>query len=109
MAEYLARGSLDAESALWLRDAVLSDRLPRKQGDAARKLSPYQYGHAFWSYLGNRFGDEVVEKALKPDKKHRRLQDRMRYATGEDLDTLHVEWRAQRVPRLWRTAWYRSP
>jgi Tol biopolymer transport system component len=93
MAEYLARGSSDAESELWLRDAVRTDRLPRKQGEAARKLSPYQYGHAFWSYLGNRFGDTVVEKALKPDKKHRRLQDRMRYATGVDLETLHVEWR----------------
>jgi Tol biopolymer transport system component len=93
MAEYLARGSVDAESELWLRDAVRTDRLPRKQGEAARKLSPYQYGHAFWSYLGNRFGDQVIEKALKPDKKHRRLQDRMRYATGADLDTLHVEWR----------------
>ncbi len=93
MAEYLARGSADAESGLWLRDVVRTDRLPSKQGEAARNLSPYQYGHAFWSYLGNRFGDQVVEKALKPDKKHRRLADRMRYATGVDLETLHVEWR----------------
>jgi Tol biopolymer transport system component len=93
MAEYLARGSADVESGLWLRDAVRTDRLPRKQSDAARQLSPYQYGHAFWSYLGNRFGDQVVEKALKPDKKHRRFADRMRYATGVDLDALHVEWR----------------
>ena len=30
MAEYLSRGSLDSESSLWLRDAVLSDRLPEK-------------------------------------------------------------------------------
>jgi Tol biopolymer transport system component len=94
MAEYLARGSADAEAGLWLRDVVRSDRLPRKQSDAARQLSPYQYGHAFWSYLGHRFGDEVVEKALKPDKKHRRLPDRMRFATGMDLDTLHADWRA---------------
>jgi len=93
MAEYLARGSADAEAALWLRDVVQSDRLPRKQSDTARRLSPYQYGHAFWSYLGNRFGDQVVEKALKPDKKHRRLVDRMRYATGMDLETLHADWR----------------
>jgi Tol biopolymer transport system component len=93
MAEYLARGSADAEAGLWLRDVVRSDRLPRKQSEAARELSPYQYGHAFWSYLGNRFGDEILEKALKPDKKHRRLADRMRYATGLDLDTLHADWR----------------
>jgi Tol biopolymer transport system component len=99
MAEYLARGSSDAESELWLRDAVQSDRVPRTQGDAARRLSPYQYGHAFWSYLGHRFGDEVVEKALKPDKKHRRLRDRMRSATGVDLDTLHADWRASAYQR----------
>lgn len=94
MAEYLARGTLDAESGLWLRDAVLSERVPRREKDAARKLSPYQYGHAFWSYLGHRFGDDVVERALKPDKKSRRIKDRMRYATGLDLDTLYADWRA---------------
>ena len=93
MAEYLSRGSLDRESSLWLRDAVLSDRVPRKQGAAARELSPYLYGHAFWAYLGGRFGDDVVEKALKPGKKQRRLKDRMRYATGEDLDALYRGWR----------------
>jgi Tol biopolymer transport system component len=94
MAEYLARGSADAESALWLRDVVRSGRLPHTQSDAARQLSPYQYGHAFWAYLGDRFGDEVVVKALKPDKKHRRLKDRMRYATGMELDTLYTDWRS---------------
>lgn len=93
MAEYLARGTADIEAGLWLRDVVQSDRLPRKHADAARQLSPYQYGYAFWSYLGHRFGDHVVEKALKPDKKHRRLADRMRYATGMDLETLHSDWR----------------
>ena len=78
MAEYLARGSADAEAGLWLRDAVRSERLPRRHRDAVRELSPYQYGHAFWSYLGQRFGDEVLEKALKPDKKHRKVDDRIR-------------------------------
>jgi Tol biopolymer transport system component len=95
IAEYLSRGSLDSESSLWLRDAVLSDHLPVKQGAAARELSPYLFGHAFWSYLGSRFGDDVVERALKPGKKQRRLRDRMRYATGEDLDALYDAWRLE--------------
>ena len=95
MAEYLARGSTDAEADLWLRDLVLSERVPRRHRDAVRQLSPYQYGHAFWSYLGRRFGDDVVEKALKPDKKHRKLADRMRAATGQDLETLHADWRSR--------------
>ncbi|RPI42317.1 MAG: hypothetical protein EHM59_18120, partial [Betaproteobacteria bacterium] len=93
MAEYLARGGSDPESQLWIRDVAASDRLPAKQGRAARLLSPYQYGHAFWSYLAGRFGDEVVEKALKPGKKQRKLNDRMRYATGLGLDELYAEWR----------------
>jgi Tol biopolymer transport system component len=93
MAEYLSRGTLDGESSLWLRDAVLSDRIPRQQSTAAREFSPYLYGHAFWSYLGGRFGDEVVEKALKPGRKQRRMKDRIRHATGHDLDELYAGWR----------------
>ena len=98
MAEYLSRGSLDSESSLWLRDAVLNDRVPKKQSVAAREMSPYLYGHAFWSYLGGRFGDAVVEKALKPVKKQRRVKDRMVYATGESLEVLFDDWR-QHVSR----------
>ena len=93
MAEYLSRGSLDNESSLWLRDAALTDRIPAKQGTAARELSPYLYGHAFWAYLGGRFGDDVIQKALKPGKKQRRLKDRMVHATGQELDALYEEWR----------------
>jgi Tol biopolymer transport system component len=93
MAEYLSRGSLEPDSSLWLRDAVLSGRLPEAVGTAARDLSPYLFGHAFWSYLGTRFGDDIVEQSLKPGKKQRRLKDRMRHATGEDLETLYRDWR----------------
>lgn len=93
LAEYLSRGSLDDESSLWLRDAVLNDSLPKTQAQAARELSPYLYGHAFWSYLGHRFGDHIVEKALKPNRKQRRLAHRIRHATGSELDQLFIEWR----------------
>jgi len=93
MAEYLSRGSLEPDSSLWLRDAVLSRRLPEETGEASRDLSPYMFGHAFWSYLGGRFGDDIVEKSLKPGRKQRRLKDRIRHATGEDLDTLYGDWR----------------
>jgi hypothetical protein len=92
MAEYLARGGIDAEASVWLRDAVISERLPQRQRDAARRLSPYQYGHAFWAYLAQRFGDEVLEKALKPGK-HRKFEARMRHATGLELDEVFADWR----------------
>jgi hypothetical protein len=100
MAEYLARGAADAEATLWLRDAVLSERLPRRERDAARRLSPYHYGHAFWSFLAERYGDRVVEKALKPARKKRKLKDRMQHATGAELDALFAEWRAHVVATI---------
>jgi Tol biopolymer transport system component len=94
MAEYLSKGPLTGASTLWARDAVLSGRLPEKMNAAARDLSPYLFGHAFWSYIGERFGDQSVEKALKPGRKQRRLKDRFRHATGAELDEVYREWRA---------------
>jgi len=94
MAEYLARGAVAGRSSLWIRDAVLSERLPEKIGGAASDLSPYLFGHSFWSYIGNRFGDGSVEKALKPGRKQRRLKDRIFHATGVELDGLYRDWRA---------------
>ncbi len=108
MAEYLARGATDAEATLWLRDAVASDRLPRRERDAARRLSPYQYGHAFWAYLAQRFGDEVVEKALKPGKSGK-TTDRMRYATGLELETLFADWRTAAVEAYGKPSGTTSP
>ena len=92
MAEYLARGASDTEAGRWLRDLVMSKRLPRREKDAARHLSPYHYGHAFWAYLAQRFGDEIIEKALKPGKRAG-LDDRMQYATGSGLEALYADWR----------------
>ena len=65
MAEYLSRGSLEPGGSLWLRDAVLSGRLPEGAGAAARDLSPYMFGHAFWSVprppLRRRHRRKIVE------------------------------------------------
>jgi Tol biopolymer transport system component len=93
MAEYLARGGSDTEASLWIRDVVWSDRLPSREREAARLFSPYQYGHAFWSYLAGRFGDEVLERSLKPTK-HGSVDDRMRQATGSSLERLYTDFLA---------------
>lgn len=92
MAEYLARGGSDSEASLWIRDVVWSDRLPEREREAARLFSPYQYGHAFWSYLAGRFGDEILERSLKPTK-HGSVDERMRQATGSSLERLYSDFR----------------
>lgn len=93
MAQYLALGSSDAETSMWLRDAVRSDLLPRREQDAARKFSPYRYGHALWAYLAGRFGDRIMADVLR-DGRSGALGRRLRSVTGIELQQLFDDWRA---------------
>ena len=64
MAEYLSLGPNDPHTAMWMRDAVLSERLPTIKELQDPKYFPYRYGQALWAYLGSRFGDNVVGNAM---------------------------------------------
>ena len=61
MAEYVSLGSDDPNTAMWLRSALLADSLPSVDELTTNpRLFPYRYGHAFWAYLGGRFGDDAL-------------------------------------------------
>jgi Tol biopolymer transport system component len=64
MAEYLSIGSVDAHTAVWLRDAALSERLPNIDDLDNPRFFPYRFGHAFWAYVGGRWGDAAVAQIL---------------------------------------------
>ena len=93
MAQYLALGSNDAETSMWLRDAVRSDLLPHREQEASRKFSPYRYGHALWAYVAGRFGDRVMGDVLR-DGRSGTLGRRLRNVTGIELQELFDDWRA---------------
>ena len=61
MAEYFSIGSVDAHTAMIIRDAVVQDDFPSLR-DMTRDFSynPYRYGHAFVAFLGRTWGDEVI-------------------------------------------------
>lgn len=66
MAEYLSLGSLDAHTAMWMRDAVINEDIPTiKDLSTSNKYFPYRYGHAFWAYLANTWGDSIVKLLFK--------------------------------------------
>jgi Tol biopolymer transport system component len=92
LAQYLSLGPSDGETAMWLRDAVRSDLLPQRQSEAARRFSPYRYGHAMWAYLAGRFGDRVIAEILKA-KEAGTFERRVKAVTGLDLETLFGDWR----------------
>lgn len=71
MAEYLSIGPADPQTAMWLRDAALNDKLPRIKNLNDPKYFPYRWGQAFWAYAAGRWGDQIVgaafERALSAD------------------------------------------
>src|SRR6266571_2114541 len=64
MAEYLSIGPVDPNTAMWLRDASRQEKLPSIDDLDNPKFFPYRWGHAFWAYVGGRWGDEVIRQML---------------------------------------------
>jgi Tol biopolymer transport system component len=73
MAEYLSIGPNDPHTAMWMRDAVLSEgsedpgkkhKLPTIRDLDDPRLFPYRWGQALWASLGGRWGDRIVGDAL---------------------------------------------
>ncbi len=65
MAEYLSLGPVDPHTAMWMRDSIERDRMPRIDQLGLPEYFPYRYGQALWAYVAGRFGDEVCARALK--------------------------------------------
>lgn len=65
LAEYLSLGRVSPHTAMWLRDALARDSLPDLE-DLSRdpRLFPYRWGHAFWAYVGGRWGDAAVARVF---------------------------------------------
>jgi Tol biopolymer transport system component len=60
LAEYLTLGAVETHTAMWLRDAVRHGKLPRLEDLVRPEYFPYRWGHAFWAYVGGRWGDLTV-------------------------------------------------
>ncbi len=64
MAEYLSIGPRSALTAMWLRDALLHEKVPTVDQLSSPRYFPYRWGHALWAYIAGRWGDHVVGKLL---------------------------------------------
>jgi Tol biopolymer transport system component len=66
MAEYLSVGPVDPHTAMWMRDAALTGRIPTlDQLTYDPSFFPYRWGQAFWAYVGGRWGDVTIGQILK--------------------------------------------
>jgi hypothetical protein len=90
MAEYLSLGPGNTHTSMWVRDAARHNRLPTLKQLSDARYFPYRYGHALWSHLAARFGDEVIGKALR--SRGRDGIKRLELVTGESAQQITSAW-----------------
>ncbi len=92
MAEYLSLGPIDTQTAMWVRAALVADDLPTiEQLTTDTRYTPYRFGHALWSYIGERWGDEAVSRILHSASVSG-VETAMTRVLGRSLRDLSTEW-----------------
>src|SRR5688572_10927994 len=89
MAEYLTLGAGDPQTAIWMRDAVQTGKLPAIQELASPRYFPYRWGAALWAHLAERFGSDLPARALRA---RRDVKRRLLEVTGQPVETLSAGW-----------------
>ena len=78
---------------MWLRDAVLENKLPTiEQMTVDPRIFPYRFGHALWSYIGERWGDEAVGAILQGTLAGG-IEGSIRRTLGLSVEQLSQQWR----------------
>lgn len=60
LAEYLSIGDYDRHTAMWMRDAILNKKIPSIDKLDNPQYFPYRWGHAFWAFLTQFYGNEII-------------------------------------------------
>lgn len=92
MAEYVSLGPVDGQTAMWMRDGVLTEKLPRVQDLDKPEYFPYRWGHAFWAYVGARWGDRWVASLLRSSANPSSDLKGFAAQLGTTPDAFNAEW-----------------
>ncbi len=101
MAEFLSLGPMTPETEMWIRDAAVEGRLPSIQQMTLRpyEFFPYRFGHAFWSWVSERWGDEAVGAVLQGTLAGG-VEGAFRRVTGMTLAELSAQWQSEMQRRF---------
>ena len=92
MAEYLSLGPVDAQTAMWMRDAALREKLPTIRDLDKPEYFPYRWGHSFWAFVGAKFGDRAVASLVRSAANPRFDLIGLARQLGTDPDQLTADW-----------------
>jgi len=102
MAEYLSIGSVDAHTAMWMRDALLSDDFPSLSDlNNTAKYFPYRYGHSFWAFITKLYGDTIIEPLLNATARAG-YNAALQKVVGEDAETVSNMWKIATKNHFWK-------
>lgn len=93
MAEYMSIGYIDPNTAMWMRSAVLEDKLPSLK-DLTNKPDvyfPYRWGEAFWAYVTGIWGDAIIRKLFIETAK-RGYKESLKKVLGLDEKAFTKNW-----------------
>lgn len=94
MAEYLSLGPVDANTAMWMRDAARKESLPEVNDLDDPKYFPYRWGQAFWAYVGGRYGDDIIPVMLSTAAVANDMDTVTKKILGVDTKELSAAWHA---------------
>ncbi len=92
MAEYLSIGAVDANTAMWIRDASAREKMPTVDKLDDPNFFPYRYGHAFWAYIAGRWGDRVIPDLLDATGSRGDIKGAMQAVLNIDEETFTTDW-----------------
>jgi Tol biopolymer transport system component len=93
MAEYLSLGPIDANTAMWMRDAASQEKIPSIHELSNPRYFPYRWGQALWAYLTGRYGDDVLSTLLRTGAASGDAETALQIVLGlEKLDDLSDDW-----------------
>ncbi len=97
MAEYFSIGSIDAHTAMIMRDAIHNDDFPSLR-DMTRsyQYNPYRFGHGFVSFFGRTWGDSLIVPLFSETAKfgYERAMERI---VGLSARTVSNMWKASYI------------
>lgn len=96
LAEYMSIGRVDAHTAIWMRDAVLSKDIPTIQ-DLTRKqykYFPYRYGQAVWAFIAGMYGDHIIAPLFRATGKYGERRGMLQVLGADD----------KAISNAWKTA-----
>lgn len=101
MAEYLSLGPNSTATTTWMRDAALNGKIPSIENltNDPDKYFPYRYGHSLWTYIGQKWGDEVIGQIMSSVPQVG-VERAFRRELGVSFQELGDEWREDVQTRL---------